>query len=395
MIYDIQPVNNYEGNGSSTTFDFDFYIENESQLEVYFFDEDDNKTKLELDVDYSVNKVKSQNGSYITFPIEGSNYPVLQENQKISIELTLPISQETQYTNSDAYNPDAYEYSLDYLTRLIQIAARKLSRCVKVEECSKNTPDELIEVIKESEKTSKESAQTATQQAQNAEQKALEAAGQAELANQKALLASEFLNEIADFDFQPYDSNKTYSIGNWVVGVVDNKKCIFESVADSNLNNSLSNTSFWKKMEFNPVVNWGQIKGTLSNQTDLQNSLNSLQTLITNLTTTVNTKVNKATATSASLPSTKNTALTLGASGTSYTAPADGWVVFQKYAGITAAYISLINSATGLIDEVANANASARCAVFMPVLKNNKFTANYSATGNTVLFKFVYAQGAQ
>lgn len=167
MIYEILPVNNYQGNNSTTTFEFDFYIENENQLNVFLFD-GSTKTKLKVNVDYSINELKNKNGSYITFPVEGSNYGILSEEQKISLELTLPISQETQYNNSSLLNLQALEYSLDYLTRLIQILARKIALCIKVEECSSNTPDGLLDSINEAN--------------QNANAKALEAQNQAALA---------------------------------------------------------------------------------------------------------------------------------------------------------------------------------------------------------------------
>ena len=147
MIYDILPVNNYIGNNVTKTFDFDFYIDNKTQLQVFLYDENERKILLAQDLDYSINELKNKNGSFITFPLEGSSYDVLKDTQKISLELVLPISQETEYNNSSLLNLEALEYSFDYLTRLIQILARKISLCVKVNEGSSKTSDELIEII--------------------------------------------------------------------------------------------------------------------------------------------------------------------------------------------------------------------------------------------------------
>ncbi len=147
MIYDILPINNYKGNNSSTTFDFDFYIDNKNQLSVYHFDKDKIKRLLKLDIDYSINEIKNKNGSYITFPLEGSEFSILNENENLSLELTLPVAQEVQYNNSSLLNLEALEYSLDYLTRLIQVLSRKLDLCVKVEECSDITPNEIIDGV--------------------------------------------------------------------------------------------------------------------------------------------------------------------------------------------------------------------------------------------------------
>ena len=147
MIYDILPVNNYCGNNSTTTFDFDFYIDNEEQLKVTLFNENSVQLQLVLNVDYSINEIKNPNGSFITFPLAGSSYGILTDEQKISIELSLPISQETQYNNSSLLNLSALEYSFDYLTRLVQIVSRKIALCVKVDEASDTTPQDLMEQI--------------------------------------------------------------------------------------------------------------------------------------------------------------------------------------------------------------------------------------------------------
>lgn len=143
MIYDITPVNNYTGNNSTTTFEFNFYIENEEQLKVTLYDNQNIQHLLQNEVDYRINELKNKNGSYITFPLSTSEHNILSENEKISLELTLPISQETQYNNSSLLNLEALEYSFDYLTRLIQILARKQELSIKVSEFSDITPEEL------------------------------------------------------------------------------------------------------------------------------------------------------------------------------------------------------------------------------------------------------------
>ena len=138
------------GNSSCKIFDFDFYIENEEQLKVFLIDENDIKKELKHNIDYSINEFKNKSGSFITFPIENSNYEILKENQKISLELNLEISQEVQYNNSSLLNLETLEYSLDYLTRLIQILNRKIALCLKVEEGLSATPDEMFNSIKTS-----------------------------------------------------------------------------------------------------------------------------------------------------------------------------------------------------------------------------------------------------
>lgn len=155
MIPEKSPVNTYSGNGATKTFDFNFYIENESQLVVYHTDKDGVQVKLTLGTDYSINAIGNENGSYVTFPIAGSSYSILKgessagagDAEKISLCLNLKISQESEYGTSGALNLQSLEYSLDYLTRLIQIQARLAERSIKVQEGSANSPDELINEI--------------------------------------------------------------------------------------------------------------------------------------------------------------------------------------------------------------------------------------------------------
>lgn len=147
MIYDISPVNNYDGNNTTTKFDFDFYIESPDELKVYLFRADGTKILLTNEIDYEINELRNTEGSYITYPIEGSSYSVLADNEKISLQMNLPLSQETQYNNSSLLNLSALEYSFDYLTRLIQIVSRKIDLCVKAEEGSGTVPGEIIDYV--------------------------------------------------------------------------------------------------------------------------------------------------------------------------------------------------------------------------------------------------------
>ena len=160
MIPETNPYNNWSGNGSTTTFDFDFYIEDETQLVVYHTDSDGVQTTLTLDADYSINEVGNENGSYITFPLSGSSYDVLEDDEIISLCLTLPISQENEFGKSSYLNLETLEYSLDYLTRICQIIKRYLERCVKIQEGASDSAEEYFDNFK-SEFSSEISAQIA------------------------------------------------------------------------------------------------------------------------------------------------------------------------------------------------------------------------------------------
>lgn len=93
------------------------------------------------------------------------------------------------------------------------------------------------------------------------------------------------------------------------------------------------------------------------------------------------------------MPSSNSIQLTLGASGTSYTAPADGFVIFNKRANGTSQYIGI--SAEGWRDVDTLAYTAYEGCVFAPVKKGKNFTIDYAAGGELMQFRFVYAEGAK
>jgi hypothetical protein len=86
------------------------------------------------------------------------------------------------------------------------------------------------------------------------------------------------------------------------------------------------------------------------------------------------------------MPSNKYIDLTLGASGSIYTAPANGYVTIKGDNGI-----STYLGARGDDGSDVVANWSAQSANFIPVRKGQSFSVGYA--GKVVLFKFTYAEG--
>lgn len=115
-----------------------------------------------------------------------------------------------------------------------------------------------------------------------------------------------------------------------------------------------------------PDIDYGQILEALNNKVDLSGSW--------------------------SAPTSQYDDLTLGTSGTTYTAPADGYAFFGKESGTTTAYILLFNVNTKMGIECRSNGNTNNLRVYLPVKKGDVFGANYSATGNTTFFRFIYAQ---
>ena len=81
-------------------------------------------------------------------------------------------------------------------------------------------------------------------------------------------------------------------------------------------------------------------------------------------------------------------------SGTTYTAPANGWLVLNKLAQAEGQEIRLTNSSNSLRGYAVSPDGNNRALdTMVPCLKGDVIGIYYSASGNTEDFKFIYAEG--
>ena len=153
-VSSIIPVNNYTGNGSVTKFDFDFLIDSESELVVTHTDLNGISNVLKFGIDYSINELGNENGSFIEFPLKDSSFDILSQGEILSLSLSLPIKQESEFASSSSLNLTILEKTFDYIVRILQILNRRIERSIKVEEGGSATPDSLIEQIRNAERNS-------------------------------------------------------------------------------------------------------------------------------------------------------------------------------------------------------------------------------------------------
>ena len=85
--------------------------------------------------------------------------------------------------------------------------------------------------------------------------------------------------------------------------------------------------------------------------------------------------------------------LTLGASGSTYTAPANGYFYINKLTANTNQYIDINNNTKkyGIQEHAYVSGAGIK--MITPVQKNDSVTISYSASGATNTFRFIYAEG--
>ena len=98
------------------------------------------------------------------------------------------------------------------------------------------------------------------------------------------------------------------------------------------------------------------------------------------------------------MPSSTYNNLTLGASGTTYTAPSNGWFWLEKISNGNSQYVDFIvndnNNNYKYTVSIFYSIGSTQRHLF-PVLKGDKVTISYTAGGSTNYFRFIYAKGSE
>jgi len=95
------------------------------------------------------------------------------------------------------------------------------------------------------------------------------------------------------------------------------------------------------------------------------------------------------------LPSSKYDTLTLGTSGNTYTAPADGYFMLNKASVNAGEYVVMTNNDNGLAVIGSATTGGNNCRGWLPVRKADKIAILYTATGTTNLFRFIYTVGSE
>lgn len=91
-------------------------------------------------------------------------------------------------------------------------------------------------------------------------------------------------------------------------------------------------------------------------------------------------------------PSTKYINLSYGATGTRYTAPANGYFCVSKKAGNATQWINFVNEGKN-VRLVASAPAGVYIYLYIPAQKGDSVISFYDATGATEFFRFAYMEG--
>ncbi len=93
------------------------------------------------------------------------------------------------------------------------------------------------------------------------------------------------------------------------------------------------------------------------------------------------------------MPGSKYTDLTLGASNSEYTAPANGCFYFAKVSGKDSSYGVIMNSTKGYSQQMTATGTNNWVRGILSAQKGDVVKIEYSATGSTQAFRFIYAEG--
>lgn len=128
------------------------------------------------------------------------------------------------------------------------------------------------------------------------------------------------------------------------------------------------------------TINVGQLTESLNGKAD---------TSLANLST-----AGKDLASGLGMPSNRYIDLTLGASGTEYIAPANGWYYTHKQSTSSNQYIKLENLNNILSSQGESSNSNGWNFAFIPTKKDDTIRLTYSAGGEGLL-RFIYAEGEE
>ena len=92
------------------------------------------------------------------------------------------------------------------------------------------------------------------------------------------------------------------------------------------------------------------------------------------------------------VPSSSYDELVLGATGTQYDAPANGWFVLTKNPSSAGQVLALANVSNAIQTAIYSNGSTGTYSVFIPVKKGDKALVGYTFGGSTGTFRFVYAE---
>lgn len=378
-IKPVTPKVQYTGNGITTVFPYEFAIFDESDMVVYFDDE-------VQESGYTVSGAGETDGGNVTF----STAP--DDGVKITLIRNVPIERLTDFQEGGTFRPKNLNDEFDRQTAFVQQVQETLDRAVKVSPTSDVDPEAVLTEV-ERVYASIDNVDAVADDIANVN------AVSADLTNVDAV-AGDLTNIDAVVANQ---TNIDAVAGNATnINAVASNETNINAVASNETNINAVNAN---KTNIDAVAgNATNINAVNSNKTNIDTCATNIQDIqdcaadIADIASKANKGLDnlsddgKSMVAKLSSPSTRKEAVTVGASGSSYTAPASGYFSFitTNTASVNN-YTYLYNTTTG-VNSYAMANAAIAAAGFVPAKKGDSVTLYYSnSTIDT--FYFIYKEG--
>lgn len=113
----------YTGNGATTSFAYTFPILETTHVEVILTEIATGEETELLTSQYSISGVGGASGGNVTYPLVGSP---LASTHQITIQRTVPYTQDLDISSVSAFNPTVIENQLDLLVMMIQQLAENM-----------------------------------------------------------------------------------------------------------------------------------------------------------------------------------------------------------------------------------------------------------------------------
>lgn len=163
-----------------------------------------------------------------------------------------------------------------------------------------------------------------------------------------------------------YSSSLVYSSGEVVISSGENVT-MYKSLVDGNTGHALTETEYWEE------ISLGGDKADI----DASNFNADGKSLLSGL----------------GMPSNRYIDLTLGASGQTYKAPANGWFVLRKAANNVGQYVYMYTTGVDIGTCFNVASGTDIPSYFLPVKDGDIVRIDYTLGGATMQFRFIYAEG--
>lgn len=335
----------YQGNGTTTQWDIPFPFLSKDDLQIFCIDS--TGASQRITEDFSVNESLKT----LTYPLQTNGQTPLAVGSKLLIMRATPLVQETAFARQDTLDPDILEKAYDKAMLISQELTEQIERCIKLEaddESGETNINHYVAQLREN------------------MTKAISAANQAQASAAQAASGQSLVQSALDSLQQAVSSVQTTR---------SDMRTEVQSALSSKADSDLSNVS------------------SLDEDSVLTTLLDAkADTSLSNLTTT-----GEAVVPHLSMPGSTRTALTVGASGSTYTAPADGYFYAQGKGAAsstnTHTYIELKTQTQGVSQGVYGASAYGY-KVYIPVLKGTEVTLDYQASVTNLSLVFIYAKGA-